>query len=106
MAHLNLKYPLDYTQGPDRIAAQKAKERLREMAEGATEQLKSVTDNSDEIAANAAEQARVYGEKAQELAKKFKPYVEKSMKEQPMATLAVAAAIAFALGALVKKCRP
>ena len=76
------------------------------MAEGATEQLKSVTDNSDEIAAKAAEQARVYGEKAQELAKKFKPYVEKSMKEQPMATLAVAAAIAFALGALVKKCRP
>ena len=37
MAHLNLNYPLDYTQGPDRIAAQKAKERLREMAEGATE---------------------------------------------------------------------
>jgi ElaB/YqjD/DUF883 family membrane-anchored ribosome-binding protein len=41
--------------------------------------------------------------KVQELAKKFKHYVEKSMKEQPMATLAAAAAIAFALGALVKK---
>ena len=103
MAHPNGGYPLDYTQGPDRIAADNAKERLREMADGATEQLKRVADNADEIAAKAAEQARVYGEKAQELAKNFKPYVEKSMKEQPMATLAAAAAIAFALGALWKK---
>ena len=70
---------------------------------GTTEQLNRVADNADEISAKAAEQARVYGEKAQELGKKFKPYVEKSIKEQPMATLAVAAAIAFALGALVKK---
>lgn len=73
------------------------------MAGGAAEQLKSVADSADDIAAKAAEQARAYGEKAQELAKNFKPYVEKSMKEQPMATLAVAAAIAFALGALWRK---
>lgn len=73
------------------------------MADDATEQLKNVAGSADEIARKAAEQARVYGEKAQELAKNFKPYVEKSMKEQPMATLAVAAAIAFALGALWRK---
>jgi ElaB/YqjD/DUF883 family membrane-anchored ribosome-binding protein len=73
------------------------------MADGAAEQLRNVAGNADEIASRAAEQARVYGEKAQELAKNFKPYVEKSLKEQPMATLAVAAAIAFALGALLKK---
>jgi len=103
MAHPNASYPLDYTQGPNPTAADNAKERLREMADGATEQLKNVADNADQIAAKAAEQARVYGEKAQELAKNFKPYVEKSMKEQPMATLAVAAAIAFALGALWRK---
>ena len=102
MAHPNGGYPLDYTKGPDR-SADTAKERLREMADGATDQLKHVADSADEIAGKAAEQARVYGEKAQELAKNFKPYVEKSMKEQPMATLAVAAAIAFALGALVKR---
>ena len=102
MAHENV-YPLDYTKGPNRTAAENAKDRLREVAGSATEQLKDVAGNADEIAAKAAEQARVYGEKAQELAKNFKPYVEKSMKEQPMATLAVAAAIAFALGALVKR---
>jgi len=49
------------------------------------------------------EQAREYGEKAQEAARNFKPYVENSMKEKPMATLAVAAVIGFALGALWKK---
>ena len=102
MAIPNVDYPLDYTLGPDRSATDNAKERLSEMADGAAVQLKRV-GNADEIAAKAAEHARVYGEKAQELAKNFKPYVEKSMKEQPMATLAVAAAIAFALGALVKR---
>jgi len=33
----------------------------------------------------------------------LKPYVDKSMKEQPMATLGVAAVIGFVLGALWKK---
>ena len=32
-----------------------------------------------------------------------KPYVEKQMKEQPMATLGIAAIIGFVLGALWKK---
>jgi ElaB/YqjD/DUF883 family membrane-anchored ribosome-binding protein len=54
-------------------------------------------------AGKVAEQAREYGEKAQEAVKNFKPYVDKSMKEQPMATLGVAAAIGFVLGALWKK---
>ena len=49
------------------------------------------------------EQAREYGEKAQAAAKEFKPFVEKSMKEQPMTTLAGAAVIGFVLGALWKK---
>ena len=49
------------------------------------------------------DQAREYTEQAQEAAKHFKPFVEKSMKEQPLATLAVAALIGAALGALWKK---
>jgi hypothetical protein len=73
------------------------------MADAAAEQFKGVAGTADEIAARAAEQARVYGEKAQELAKNFKPFVEKSMKEQPMATLAAAAAIAYGLGVLWRK---
>jgi ElaB/YqjD/DUF883 family membrane-anchored ribosome-binding protein len=46
---------------------------------------------------------RQYGEKAQQAAQEFKPFVEKSLKEQPMGTLAAAAAIGFVLGALWKK---
>ena len=50
-----------------------------------------------------SEQAREYGEKAQDIAKQFKPFVEKSLKEQPMATLASVALLGFVLGALWKK---
>jgi hypothetical protein len=39
----------------------------------------------------------------QDAVKEFKPFVEKSLKDQPMATLAGAAIIGFVLGALWKK---
>jgi ElaB/YqjD/DUF883 family membrane-anchored ribosome-binding protein len=54
------------------------------------------------MAGKVAEQVHDYGEKAQEAAKNFKPYVEKSMKDQPMATLASAAVMGFILGAIWK----
>jgi len=73
------------------------------MADGAAAHLKHVADSAGEIAGTAAEQAREYGQKAQEAARNFKPYVERSMREQPMTILAAAAAIGFALGALWKK---
>jgi ElaB/YqjD/DUF883 family membrane-anchored ribosome-binding protein len=92
-------YPIDYSKG----SADARKDRLREMADVATDKVKNVTLSAEEIAGKVAEQAREYGEKAQEAAKNFKPYVEKSMKEQPMATLGVAAVIGFVLGALWKK---
>ena len=88
-------YPLDYSKG----SADAGKDRLREMADVATDN----TQSAEEIAGKVADQAREYGEKAQEAVKNFKPYVDKSMKEQPMATLGVAAVIGFVLGALWKK---
>ena len=60
-------------------------------------------DRVKDAAAEMADQARVYGEKAQDAAREFKPYVEKSMKERPMQTLAVASVLGFVLGALWKK---
>jgi ElaB/YqjD/DUF883 family membrane-anchored ribosome-binding protein len=60
----------------------------------------NVADYAEDLAGKVAEQARVYGDKAQKVATAFRPYVEKSMKEQPMATLAVASVIGFVLGAL------
>jgi ElaB/YqjD/DUF883 family membrane-anchored ribosome-binding protein len=92
-------YPLDYSKGN----ADAGKDRLREMADVATDKVKDVTKSAEEMASKVAEQAREYGEKAQEAVRNFKPYVEKSMKDQPMATLGVAAVIGFVLGALWKK---
>jgi ElaB/YqjD/DUF883 family membrane-anchored ribosome-binding protein len=91
--------PLDYSKG----SAEAGKDRLREMADTATDKLKDLIQSAEEIAAKAAAQAREYGEKAQQAVKNFKPYVDKSMKEQPMATLGMAAVIGFVLGALWKK---
>ncbi len=99
MAEQKADYPLDYR----KAAGEGAKDRLRNMAETATDKLKEAGDNAQEIADNVASQAREYGEKALAAAKEFKPFVEKSLKEQPMATLAGAAAIGFLLGALWKK---
>lgn len=88
MAQQRADYPVDYATAPDPIA----KDSMSELA-----------DSAEAIAAKFAEQARIYGEKAQDAAKSVKPFVEKSMKDRPMSTLAAAAVIGFALGALWKK---
>ena len=92
-------YPLDYSKGN----GDAGKDRLREMGNVATDKVKNAADTAQEFAGRAAEQALEYGKKAQHAVENFKPYVEKSMKEQPMATLGVAAVIGFVLGALWKK---
>ena len=99
MTRQSSDYPLDYTRG----SGEGATDRLREMADKASDQFKGAADSAQEIAGRVSEQARVYGEKAQEIAKEFKPFIEKSLKQQPMATLAGAAIIGFVLGALWKK---
>jgi ElaB/YqjD/DUF883 family membrane-anchored ribosome-binding protein len=49
-----------------------------------------------------AEQGREAGERVQEVAGNFKGAVDRSVKDQPMATLAMAAVVGFVLGALWK----
>jgi ElaB/YqjD/DUF883 family membrane-anchored ribosome-binding protein len=51
---------------------------------------------------DAADQVREVGDRAGEVAGNFKTAVDKSVKEQPMATLAMAAAVGFVLGAIWK----
>ena len=92
MTQQKAAYPLDYS----KTDASSSKDRLDDMAAKATDQFGKVTENAQELAGQLAEQA-------QQAAKKFKPYVEKQMNEQPMATLAVAAAIGLLLGAMWKK---
>jgi ElaB/YqjD/DUF883 family membrane-anchored ribosome-binding protein len=97
MTHQRSGYP--YATG----SGESAQDRMRETADKAGEKLKDASANAQELAGNIAEQARQYGEKAQQAAQEFKPFIEKSMKQQPMGTLAAVAAIGFLLGAIWKK---
>src|SRR5690242_16635107 len=78
-------------------------DRLRDMAVTATDRLKDAGEKAQEMASEVAKQARQYSEKAEDTAREFRPFVERSLREQPMATLAAAAVIGFVLGALWKK---
>jgi ElaB/YqjD/DUF883 family membrane-anchored ribosome-binding protein len=80
--------------------------RTSDFSEKATDQLKTVSDRVEELAGTATRQARhVAGdatERVGEVAGNVKVAVEKSLRDQPMATLAMAAALGFVLGALWK----
>ena len=91
------------SQESGQTAIETAKDRLHDMADAAGGKVKDVASSAQEIAGDIADQAREYGEQAQEAAKQVQPFVEKSLKEQPMATLAGAALLGFVLGALWKK---
>jgi ElaB/YqjD/DUF883 family membrane-anchored ribosome-binding protein len=99
MTQQRAEYPLDYTKTDDKQAG----DRVQNVADAAADKVADVAANAQELAGRVVEQAREYTEQAQEAAKNFKPFVEKSMKEQPMATLAVAAAVGLVLGALWKR---
>jgi ElaB/YqjD/DUF883 family membrane-anchored ribosome-binding protein len=68
----------------------------------ASDQLKKVADRVEGVATGAADQFREVGDRAGEVAGNFKGAVDKSVKDQPMATLAMAAAVGFVLGAIWK----
>jgi ElaB/YqjD/DUF883 family membrane-anchored ribosome-binding protein len=73
------------------------------MADKATEQLKHYADRAEEAAGRVAQRGRDAGERMQDVAGNFKGAVDKSVREQPMATLALAAIAGFVLGALWKR---
>src|SRR5688500_5573117 len=69
-------------------------------ADKATDQLNKVADRVEGVARAAADQMRDVTDRTGEVAGNFKRAVDKSVKEQPMTTLVMAAAIGFVLGAL------
>ena len=96
MTQQKANYPLNYGQDT-------AKDRQQGMAEATADKVKDVAANAQEMAGKVADQAREYGEQAQEAAKQIRPFMEKSLKEQPIATLTGVAIFGFLLGALWKK---
>jgi ElaB/YqjD/DUF883 family membrane-anchored ribosome-binding protein len=82
-----------YTGKPDQISDLKDK---------ATEQLGRVADRAESVANRVAGQGREASERMQQVGSNFKGALDKSVRDQPMATLATAAIVGFVLGALWK----
>jgi ElaB/YqjD/DUF883 family membrane-anchored ribosome-binding protein len=72
------------------------------MADKASDKFRDVADQAEHFAGRVAEQGREVGDKVQEVAGNLKGAVDKSVKDQPMATLAMAAVLGFVLGAIWK----
>ena len=73
------------------------------MIEGnAPAQLVKAIDKVEDYATTAADKVRDVSDRAGEVASNLKGAVDQSVKDQPMATLAVAAVLGFVLGALWK----
>ena len=68
----------------------------------AADQLKKVADRVEGVAGAAADQMRDVSDRTGEVAGNLRRAVDKSVKDQPMATLLMAAAVGFILGALWK----
>ena len=83
MARERTDYPLNYGNG-----SQHPRDRPNELADAVTDRVKEVTDGLQERAGQVADQALRYAEMAQDAVQQFKPFVQKSLKEKPMATLA------------------
>jgi ElaB/YqjD/DUF883 family membrane-anchored ribosome-binding protein len=77
-------------------------DKASDLKDKATDQFKKVADRTEGLVTDAADQVREVGDRAGEVAGNFKTAVDKSVKEQPMATLAMAAAVGFVLGAIWK----
>jgi ElaB/YqjD/DUF883 family membrane-anchored ribosome-binding protein len=80
-----------------------------DLKDKAADQVRRVADRAEDLAGSAAQQARRVADRAGEVteqvgdvANNFKGAVDKSLKQQPMATLAIAAMVGFVLGALWK----
>ena len=80
----------------------KATSPVENLADKATDTFKSAADGVENVAHRVMDQGREVGESVQEVAGNIKGAVDRSVKGQPMATLAVAALIGFVLGAIWK----
>jgi ElaB/YqjD/DUF883 family membrane-anchored ribosome-binding protein len=85
-----------------RTAGAQFGEKAADLASRASEQVEGAMSTAEHAARRMAEQGREAGERVNEVAGNLKAAVDRSVREQPMATLAVAAALGFMLGALWK----
>ncbi len=90
------------TTGSAHDVKEKATDQFEKIADKATDKFRDVADQAEHFASRIADQGREVGERVQEVAGNVKGAVDKSVKDQPMATLAMAAVLGFVLGAIWK----
>lgn len=73
-----------------------------ELADKAADQIDRVAQNVEAAASAVSERSREATEQVQEVAGNFKTAVDKSVKDQPITTLLLAAGLGFVVGALWK----
>ena len=73
-----------------------------DLRDKAAEQFDKVADQVEGAVKTISERGREVGQEVQAVAGNIKSAVDTSVKDQPMATLAVAAALGFLLGAIWK----
>ncbi|HJZ31081.1 MAG TPA: hypothetical protein VKF35_08250 [Hyphomicrobiaceae bacterium] len=81
---------------------EKATNQFERMADKATDNFRTMAGQAEDAANRMVEHGREVGDRMQEVAGNFKGAVDRSVKDQPMATLAMAAVVGFVLGALWK----
>lgn len=72
------------------------------LTDKAKDQFGRVADQAEGVANRLAEQGRDAGQRIEEAAGHMKTAVDRSLKDQPMATLALAAVVGFVIGAIWK----
>jgi ElaB/YqjD/DUF883 family membrane-anchored ribosome-binding protein len=92
----------NYTSSTTSEVKEKVADQFEKMADKATDQFKHVANQVEGVASQVTKQGREVGDQVQQVAGNIKSAVKKSVKEQPMATLVLAAAVGFVFGALWK----
>ena len=80
----------------------RAGSQMDDLVDKGAEQFKKVADRVEGIATGVSDQMREASDSTGKVAGNLKKAVDKSVKAEPMATLAMAAAAGFVLGALWK----
>ena len=76
--------------------------RIGDLKNAALDQMEKAGAQAERIAGSVADQARETGEQIREVTSTVDAAVRRSLKDQPLATLAAVAALGFVLGAVWK----
>ena len=102
MAHATSYGSASRVEDSTRSTVNKMADAASDLANKAGNQVDKALDSAEAAARSVAEHGKEAGERVTAVAGNMKSAVDKSLRDQPMTTLAVAAALGFVVGALWK----